>query len=61
MLKIESDILTNVVAEAEEQSSVTSCGIGEILASAQWKHALFTTYALSLSYFESEVLRPRGP
>jgi hypothetical protein len=23
-----------------------------------WRHALFTTYTLSLSYFESEVLRP---
>lgn len=23
-----------------------------------WKHALFTTYTLSLSYFESEILRP---
>jgi hypothetical protein len=32
--------------------------IGEVLARSQWKHALFTTYALSLSYFESEVLRP---
>ena len=30
----------------------------EILASGPWKHALFTTYALSLSYFELEVLRP---
>src|SRR5690348_10572353 len=30
----------------------------ELLAAARWKHALFTTYALSLSYFESEVLRP---
>ena len=28
------------------------------MAAAPWKHALFTTYALSLSYFESEVLRP---
>ena len=32
--------------------------IAKILAGSQWKHALFTTYALSLSYFESEVLRP---
>lgn len=32
--------------------------IAEFLASARWKHALFTTYALSLSYFESELLRP---
>src|SRR4051794_12110809 len=32
--------------------------IAEFLAAASWKHALFTTYALSLSYFESEVLRP---
>lgn len=30
----------------------------EIIASESWKHALFTTYTLSLSYFESEVLRP---
>jgi len=33
-------------------------GIAEFLTAARWKHALFTTYALSLSYFESEVLRP---
>jgi len=32
--------------------------MAKILAGSQWKHALFTTYALSLSYFESEVLRP---
>lgn len=32
--------------------------IAEFLVAAPWKHALFTTYALSLSYFESEVLRP---
>jgi hypothetical protein len=32
--------------------------ISEIIASESWKHALFTTYTLSLSYFESEVLRP---
>lgn len=32
--------------------------IADFLTSAPWKHALFTTYALSLSYFESEVLRP---
>ncbi|MCF1502228.1 hypothetical protein L0F51_00435 [Afifella sp. H1R] len=32
--------------------------IAEVLASASWKHALFTTYTLSLSYFESEILRP---
>ena len=32
--------------------------IADILTQARWKHALFTTYALSLSYFESEVLRP---
>lgn len=32
--------------------------IRDFLEAGQWKHALFTTYALSLSYFESEVLRP---
>src|SRR5918996_4161833 len=32
--------------------------IGEFFTSSSWKHALFTTYALSLSYFESEVLHP---
>ena len=32
--------------------------ISDILQLRSWKHALFTTYALSLSYFESEVLRP---
>lgn len=32
--------------------------ISEILSASRWKHALFTTYALSLSYFESEILRP---
>ncbi|UWQ19068.1 hypothetical protein [Jannaschia sp. M317] len=32
--------------------------IRDFLEAQQWKHALFTTYALSLSYFESEVLRP---
>lgn len=31
-------------------------GIAEIVASARWKRALFTTYALSLSYLESELL-----
>lgn len=31
--------------------------IVEFLKAARWKHALFTTYALSLSYFESEILR----
>ncbi|WP_320177519.1 hypothetical protein [Roseovarius pacificus] len=32
--------------------------IAEYLSASRWKHALFTTYALSLSYFESEILRP---
>lgn len=32
--------------------------ISEILKMRAWKHALFTTYTLSLSYFESEILRP---
>lgn len=31
--------------------------IGDILQMRPWKHALFTTYTLSLSYFESEILR----
>ncbi len=32
--------------------------VADFLTASPWKHALFTTYALSLSYFESEVLRP---
>ncbi|HEV8036506.1 hypothetical protein [Yoonia sp.] len=36
----------------------SSPSIRSILEAGQWKHALFTTYVLSLSYFESEVLRP---
>ena len=32
--------------------------ISNFLGRTPWKHALFTTYVLSLSYFESEVLRP---
>ena len=32
--------------------------ISEILQLRAWKHALFTTYTLSLSYFEFEILRP---
>ena len=39
---------------SEEQAP----SIVDFLRAARWKHALFTTYALSLSYFESEVLRP---
>lgn len=35
-----------------------SPSIAEILGMRPWKHALFTTYTLSLSYFESEILRP---
>lgn len=35
-----------------------SPSIADILGMRAWKHALFTTYTLSLSYFESEVLRP---
>ena len=34
-----------------------SPSIAEILGMRPWKHALFTTYTLSLSYFESEILR----
>jgi hypothetical protein len=32
--------------------------ISDIVRMRAWKHALFTTYTLSLSYFESEILRP---
>jgi hypothetical protein len=32
--------------------------ISEFVQMRAWKHALFTTYSLSLSYFESEVLLP---
>ena len=32
--------------------------ISEFLQMRAWKHALFTTYTLSLSYFESEILPP---
>jgi hypothetical protein len=35
-----------------------TASIAEFLEAAPWKHALLMTYALSLSYFESEVLRP---
>ena len=42
------------VDEVEQEAP----NIAEFLRAARWKHALFTTYALSLSYFESEVLRP---
>ena len=30
----------------------------DIVQMRAWKHALFATYTLSLSYFESEILRP---
>lgn len=42
---------------ALDQHDSTPRSIAEFLKAARWKHALFTTYALSLSYFESEVLR----
>jgi hypothetical protein len=32
--------------------------IADIVQMRPWKHALLTTYTLSLSYFESEILRP---
>ena len=32
--------------------------ISDIVQMCAWKHALFTIYTLSLSYFESEILRP---
>ena len=41
------------------KSSVhTDPSISDIVQMRAWKHALFTTYTLSLSYFESEILRP---
>ena len=43
------------MANAEEDEPLSIAGF---LAAERWKHALFTTYALSLSYFESELLRP---
>lgn len=42
----------------EEENDRRAPKIAEYLTAARWKHALFTTYALSLSYFESELLRP---
>ena len=44
--------------ESENGSRGQAPSITEYLSAARWKHALFTTYVLSLSYFESEVLRP---
>jgi hypothetical protein len=58
MLNVKGDVLAEGSGEAEGHQSVTNPAIGEILASGTWRHALFTTYALSLSYFESEILRP---
>lgn len=42
---------------ALDQHDSASRSIAEFMKAARWKHALLTTYALSLSYFESEVLR----
>lgn len=42
---------------SKEISDRQAPSVAEFLTAAPWKHALFTTYALSLSYFESEVLR----
>lgn len=58
MLKTESDILPDFADGGERSTETLSVSIGTILEAAPWKHALFTTYTLSLSYFESEVLRP---
>jgi hypothetical protein len=44
--------------KAEATGTLHTPPIADFLSAARWKHALFTTYALSLSYFESEVLRP---
>ncbi|WP_146170644.1 hypothetical protein [Cereibacter changlensis] len=46
-----------IAANALNQNDSASRSIAEYLQAARWKHVLFTTYALSLSYFESEVLR----
>ncbi|MBF0392497.1 MAG: hypothetical protein HQL38_07435 [Alphaproteobacteria bacterium] len=43
------------LAPVEAKSPVR---LSEIFEAGPWKHALFTTFTLSLSYFESEVLRP---
>ncbi len=43
---------------SQEEIDIRRPKIAEYLTASQWKHALFTTYALSLSYFESEILRP---
>lgn len=43
---------------SQEENKEHTPSIAEFLKAARWKHALFTTYALSLSYFESELLRP---
>ena len=36
--------------------SETGLSIAEIISARKWKQALFTTYTLSLSYFETEIL-----
>lgn len=46
-----------IAMKAPDQHDSAARSIAEFLKAARWKHALFTTYALSLSYFESEVLR----
>ena len=46
-----------IAMNALDQHDNPSRSITEFLKAARWKHALLTTYALSLSYFESEVLR----
>jgi hypothetical protein len=43
---------------SQQENKTHTHTIAEFLTGARWKHALFTTYALSLSYFESELLRP---
>jgi len=39
------------------ENSEIGPSIAEIVQMRSWKHALLTTYTLSLSYFESEILR----
>ena len=43
---------------SQKEENEHTPAIAEYLSASRWKHALFTKYVLSLSYFESEVLRP---
>jgi hypothetical protein len=46
------------VLDVVDEIVETPPSIVDFLKLRPWKHALFTTYTLSLSYFESEILRP---